>query len=90
MINLHRILIAQRDSLYWTVQRWYDNLGAQEDESPAALAADAIHQNLIAFSCSAPEIRHLFQRPDFLQIPYRSHQLCFFQQYTNESPDHHI
>jgi hypothetical protein len=90
MINLHRILIAQRDSLYWTIQRWYDNLGVQEDESPAALAADAIHQNLIAPSSSAPEIRHLFQRPDFLQIPYRSHQLCFFQQYTKESPDHPI
>jgi hypothetical protein len=55
-----------------------------------ALAADTIHQNLIPLGFSAREIGQLFQLTEFFQIPYRSHQLCFFQQCDKESLDYRI
>jgi hypothetical protein len=47
-----------------------------------ALVADTVHRNLLALGFSEREIRGLFQHTESLQLPYRSHQLCFFENYT--------
>jgi hypothetical protein len=55
-----------------------------------APVADTVHRNLLALGFSEREIRGIFQPTEFLQLPYKSHQLCFFKNYTREVLSHPV
>jgi hypothetical protein len=55
-----------------------------------ALMADRIHRNLLVLGFSDPEILGLFQHTEFLQILYKSHQLCFFGNDAKEFLNHRL
>jgi hypothetical protein len=55
-----------------------------------APVADTVHRNRFALGFSEREIRGLFQHTEFLQLPYKSHQLYFFENHTRKVPSHPV
>jgi hypothetical protein len=53
-----------------------------------ALPAEALRSRLLALDFSRRDISALFRQTEFLQIPYRSHQLCFLHDYARDVLDH--
>jgi hypothetical protein len=49
-----------------------------------ALPIETIRVGLLQLGIDARDIRALLTHTEFSDIPFRSHQLCFFQQYARD------